>query len=106
MPLRAFEAALAAEGVPLGVSYPGALADLELFRSGNFAPTRRALGVGERLASSCCPSPSTPPPRRSGWSTASCWPSASVVLRVAEAAARIQEHAAEIMERMPIGAGA
>ena len=28
------------------------------------------------------------------------------VLRVAEAAARIQEHAAAIMEKMPIGAGA
>ena len=28
------------------------------------------------------------------------------VLRVAEAAARIQEHAAAIMEKLPIGAGA
>ena len=42
MPLRRFEEALEAEGIPLGVSYPS-LSDLELFRTANFAPTRRAL---------------------------------------------------------------
>jgi dTDP-4-amino-4,6-dideoxygalactose transaminase len=40
LPLRSFEAALAAEGVPMGVSYP-ALNDLAVFRSGNFGPRLR-----------------------------------------------------------------
>ena len=41
LPLRTFEAALAAEGIPMGVSYPS-LTDLALFRSRNFAPRLRA----------------------------------------------------------------
>jgi dTDP-4-amino-4,6-dideoxygalactose transaminase len=40
LPLRRFEAALAAEGIPMGVSYP-ALNDLSIFRSRNFAPRQR-----------------------------------------------------------------
>ena len=40
LPLRAFEAALAAEGIPMGVSYPS-LSDLAVFRSANFAPRLR-----------------------------------------------------------------
>lgn len=41
LPLRRFEAALAAEGIPMGVSYP-ALSDLTVFRNRNFGPRLRA----------------------------------------------------------------
>jgi dTDP-4-amino-4,6-dideoxygalactose transaminase len=105
MPLRRFEEALDAEGIPLGVSYPS-LSDLELFRSGNFAPTLRAsapaidyanlhLPVAEHAAAS------------------TVWMEHRIlladrdrVLRVAEAAARIQANAAAIVQQSPIGAGA
>ena len=40
LPLRNFEAALAAEGIPMGVSYPS-LTDLAVFRNRNFAPRLR-----------------------------------------------------------------
>jgi len=60
--LRAFEAALKAEGIPMGVSYPS-LSDLALFRHENFGPRLRAgaprgayadvhLPVAERAAAS------------------------------------------------------
>jgi dTDP-4-amino-4,6-dideoxygalactose transaminase len=39
--LRSFEAALGAEGIPMGVSYPS-LNELTLFRQGNFGPRLRA----------------------------------------------------------------
>jgi hypothetical protein len=105
MPLRRFEEALEAEGIPLGVSYPS-LSDLELFRTANFAPTRRSLAPGggyERLL--------LPVAEHAAASTA--WLEHRIlladrdrVLRVAEAAARIQAHAVAIMEKLPIGAGA
>ncbi len=41
MPLRLFEASLAAEGIPMGVSYPS-LSDLALFRERNFGPRLRS----------------------------------------------------------------
>ena len=40
LPLGRFEASLAAEGIPMGVSYPS-LTDLTMFRTGNFAPRLR-----------------------------------------------------------------
>lgn len=40
LPLRGFERALGAEGIPMGVSYPS-LSDLTLFRDRNFAPRLR-----------------------------------------------------------------
>ena len=105
MPLRRFEEALIADGVPLGVSYPS-LSDLAVFRTHNFAPTRRTsaptldyanlhLPVAEHAAAS------------------TVWMEHRIllsdvdrVLLVAEAAARIRAHAEEIMEKLPIGAGA
>jgi dTDP-4-amino-4,6-dideoxygalactose transaminase len=42
LPLRAFEAALAAEGVPMSVSYPS-LTDLEVFRAHRFGPRLRSI---------------------------------------------------------------
>jgi dTDP-4-amino-4,6-dideoxygalactose transaminase len=41
LPLRAFESALAAEGIPMGVSYPS-LTDLSVFRDQRFGPRLRA----------------------------------------------------------------
>jgi dTDP-4-amino-4,6-dideoxygalactose transaminase len=41
LPLRAFESALAAEGIPMSVSYPS-LTDLAVFRSHRFGPRLRA----------------------------------------------------------------
>jgi len=41
LPLRAFESALAAEGVPMAVSYPS-LTDLSVFRNHRFGPRLRA----------------------------------------------------------------
>jgi dTDP-4-amino-4,6-dideoxygalactose transaminase len=105
MPLRRFEEALHADGVPLGVSYPS-LSDLDVFRNRNFGPTRRGsaptldyanlhLPVAEHAAAS------------------TVWMEHRLlladrerVLLVAQAAARIHEHAAAIMEKLPIGAGA
>jgi dTDP-4-amino-4,6-dideoxygalactose transaminase len=104
MPLRRFEEALEAENIPLGVSYPS-LSDLELFRKAQFAPTRRGLDASgyENLL--------LPVAEHAAASTA--WLEHRIlladrdrVLRVAEAARRIQAHAAEIMEKLPIGAGA
>jgi len=40
LPLRRFEAALAAEGIPMNVSYPS-LSDLAIFRNRSFAPRMR-----------------------------------------------------------------
>jgi dTDP-4-amino-4,6-dideoxygalactose transaminase len=105
MPLRRFEEALAADGIPLGVSYP-ALSDLELFRSGNFAPTLRASAPAIDYASLHLPVAEHA-------AAATVWMEHRIlladrdrVLRVAESAARIQAHAAAIMQRRPIGAGA
>ena len=97
LPLRSFEEALGAEGVPMAVSYPS-LSDLEVFRRGNFAPTRRhtapalyrslQLPNSERIASSTI------------WiQHRTLLAERSDVLRVAEAASRIQEHAAAIAQR-------
>jgi dTDP-4-amino-4,6-dideoxygalactose transaminase len=100
MPLRTFEAALAAEGIPMGVSYP-ALNTLQVFRDGAFAPRIRrptrpidwatlSLPVAERLADS------------------TVWlehrlllASRDDVLDVARAAQRIHRHAREIVANGP-----
>lgn len=47
LPLRKLEQALAAEGVPMGVSYPS-LSELELFRRGTFGPRLRASSPAAR----------------------------------------------------------
>ena len=75
LPLRRFEEALAAEGVPMAVSYPS-LSDLELFRTRNFGPTRRSSAHRRSTTRACtcrCRSTSRHPP--CGSSTASCWAS-------------------------------
>jgi dTDP-4-amino-4,6-dideoxygalactose transaminase len=105
MPLRRFEEALYAEGVPLGASYPS-LSDLDVFRKRSFAPTRRRSAPAIDY-----PNLHLPVAEHAAASTV--WMEHRLlladrerVLRVAHAAARIHEHAAAIMEKLPIGAGA
>ena len=63
MPLRAFEAALAAEGVPLGVAYPS-LTTLALFQRDELPPRIRAPRVAVRL---------TPCPRAEHIAASTVW---------------------------------
>lgn len=95
LPLRRFEAALAAEGIPMGVSYP-ALNDLQLFRTGAFGPRLRRLAPTVDYATR-----SLPRAERAAASTV--WLQHRLllaerhdVLDVARAVARIQRHAAAI----------
>ena len=106
MPLRRFEEALYAEGVPLGVSYPVALRPRRVPQRAASRPRGEPRLRRSTTRTCTCRWPSTPRPRRSGWSTASCWPIATACCGSREAAARIHEHAAAIMEKLPIGAGA
>ena len=105
MPLRRFEEALYAEGVPLGVSYPS-LSDLDVFRNANFAPTRRASAPALDYANLHLPVAEAAAASTVWMEHRLLLADRDRVLRVAQAAARIHEHAAAIMEKMPIGAGA
>ena len=105
LPLRAFEEALAADGVPMGVSYPS-LSDLALFRAQNFAPTRRVSAPAIDYASLHVPV-------AEHLADSTVWLQHRIllaarddVLRVAEAAARIQRHAAAIAEKTAVGSPA
>ena len=99
LPLRDFERALGAEGIPMGVSYPS-LNHLALFREGNFSPRLRAsaptvdyraieLPVAEHAAGS------------------TVWlehrlllADTDEVLDVARAVRRIQQHSVAIVEHL------
>jgi dTDP-4-amino-4,6-dideoxygalactose transaminase len=105
MPLRRFEEALEADGVPLGVSYPS-LSDLQLFRSQNFSPTRRRSAPALDYANLHLPVAEHAAASTVWMEHRLLLADRERVLRVAEAAARIREHAAEIMQKLPIGAGA
>ena len=105
MPLRRFEEALYADGVPLGVSYPS-LSDLDVFRNRSFAPTRRASAPSLDYANLHLPVAEHAAASTVWMEHRLLLADRDRVLRVAEAAARIHEHAAAIMEKMPIGAGA
>ena len=96
LPLRRFEAALAAEGIPMGVSYP-ALSDLAVFRNRNFAPRLREHAPTIDY-------PSLHLPRAEHAAASTVWlqhrmllASREDVLDVARAVARIQAHAADIV---------
>ena len=105
IPLRQFEEALAAEGVPLGVSYPS-LSELELFRTAETSrPAARAPRRAIDYSSLHLPISEHP-------ATSTVWIQHRIllaerdgVLRVAEAAARIQRTRPRSWS-MPIGAGA
>jgi dTDP-4-amino-4,6-dideoxygalactose transaminase len=105
MPLRRFEEALYADGVPLGVSYPS-LSDLDVFRNRNFAPTRRASAPALDYANLHLPVAEHAAASTVWMEHRLLLADRDRVLRVAHAAARIHEHAAAIREKMPIGAGA
>jgi len=99
LPLRAFEAALAAEGIPMGVSYPS-LNELAVFERRNFAPRLRASApaidyAGVRL------------PAAEHASRSTVWLQHRLllaeredVLDVARAAERIHAHAADVVATM------
>ncbi|MCZ7537086.1 MAG: aminotransferase class I/II-fold pyridoxal phosphate-dependent enzyme [Acidimicrobiia bacterium] len=95
LPLRSFEAALAAEGIPVSVSYPS-LSDLSIFRDGNFAPRMRANAPTIDYSSVHLP-------RAEHAAASTVWLEHRMllgdredVLDVARAASRIRHHAAAI----------
>jgi len=94
--LRRMESALAAEGIPMGVSYP-ALSDLSFFRNENFAPRRRehAPNIDYRNLHL---------PRAEHAAASTVWLQHRLlladredVLDVARAVSRIREHAGELV---------
>jgi dTDP-4-amino-4,6-dideoxygalactose transaminase len=96
--LRGFERALAADGIPMGVSYP-ALNELAVFRSQNFGPRLRASAPTIDYTSLRLP-------RAEHAARSTVWLQHRLllaeredVLDVARAAARIQAHAADIADR-------
>ncbi len=98
LPLYAFEAALAAEGVPLGVCYPS-LTTLALFRHEELPPRVRAPRVAARL---------TPCPRAEHIAESTVWvehrtllASEPAVRAITTAVERIQRHAADIARALP-----
>jgi len=96
LPLRQFESALAAEGIPMGVSYP-ALSDLAVFRNRNFGPRLRAAAPDIDYSSLHLP-------RAEAAAASTVWLQHRLllagredVLDVARAVERIQKHAHAIM---------
>ena len=96
LPLKAFETALGAEGIPMGVSYPS-LNELALFRNRNFAPRLRAHAPAIDYSTQSLP-------RAEHAAASTVWLQHRLlladrddVLDVARAAARIQAHASKIV---------
>ena len=94
--LRRFEAALAAEGVPMTVSYPS-LSELELFKSGDFGP---------RLRESTRRTPIPRLPKAEHAARSTVWLQHRLllgredqVLDVARAVERLQRHASRLNDR-------
>ncbi len=97
LPLRRFETALAAEGIPMGVSYPS-LTELTLFRTRNFAPRLRNLAPDVDY-------PSLHLPRAEHAAVTTVWLQHRIllanredVLDVARAVSRIQVHSKAIVD--------
>ena len=97
LPLRQFEAALAAEGIPMGVSYPS-LTELSLFRSRSFAPRLRRMAPEVDYASLHLP-------RAEHAAASTVWlqhrillASREDVLDVARAVTRIHSHSRAIVD--------
>ncbi len=96
LPLRKFEAALAAEGIPMGVSYPS-LSDLAVFRAANFGPRLRSKAPTIDYASLHLP-------RAEAAAASTVWLQHRLllaeredVLDVARAVARIQSRAGDLV---------
>ena len=97
--LALFEAALGAEGVPMGVSYPS-LSDLSVFRTRNFAPRLRHLHTPQDLEHLHLPVAEAAA-RSTAWlAHRMLLGTADQVLAVAEAIRRIQRHAAAIHDTL------
>src|ERR1022692_2523981 len=98
MELRKFEAALAAEGVPMTVSYPS-LSELELFRSGGFG--RRLRASAPRIDYAQVRLPKAEHAARSTvWlQHRTLLGGADQVIAVARAVERLQRHASKINDR-------
>ena len=101
LPLRGFEDALAAEGIPMGVSYPS-LSDLDVFRTRNFGPRLRAGAPTPDYATLHLP-------RAEHAAQTTVWLQHRLllaprdeVLDVARAAARIQQYAGELQRTVAI----
>jgi dTDP-4-amino-4,6-dideoxygalactose transaminase len=95
--LRGFEAALGAEGIPMGVSYPS-LNDVEMFREGNSGPRLRTSGPAIDFHQAHLP-------RSEHAARSTVWLQHRLlladrddVLDVARAAAKIQRHARRIAQ--------
>ena len=102
LPLRVFERALGAEGIPMSVSYPS-LSDLDLFRNRNFAPRLRDHAPAIDYSTLHLP-------RAEHAAASTVWlqhrlllANREDVLDVARAAARIQASAGEIVTRCAAG---
>jgi dTDP-4-amino-4,6-dideoxygalactose transaminase len=93
--LRGFEAALAAEGIPMAVSYPS-LTDLALFRHERFEPRLRASAPALDYAGLHLPHAEHAADSTVWLQHRLLLADREDVLDVARAAARIQTHAAEI----------
>lgn len=96
MPLRRFEMALAAEGIPMGVSYP-ALSDLALFRQANFGPRLRASAPDIDYASLHLPLAEAAAASTVWLQHRLLLADREDVLDVARAVQRIQAHASQIV---------
>jgi dTDP-4-amino-4,6-dideoxygalactose transaminase len=99
LPLQGFERALAAEGIPMGVSYPS-LSDLALFREGNFGPRLRASAPNVDYASLHLPVAEHAAVSTVWLQHRLLLADREDVLDVARAAARIQAHAADVAAAM------
>lgn len=101
LPLRRFEEALAAEGIPMGVSYPS-LSDLDVFRTRNFGPRLRAGAPSPDYSSLHLPA-AEHAARTTVWlQHRLLLAPRDDVLDVARAAARIRQHAGTIQRTVAI----
>lgn len=96
LPLRRFEEALGAEGVPMGVSYPS-LGELAVFRDLRFGPRLRASAPTYTAASLHLPNAERAAATTVWLQHRLLLADREDVLDVARAAARIQAHAAAIV---------
>lgn len=97
LPLRDFERALGAEGIPMGVSYPS-LNHLALFREGNFGPRLRASAPTQDYRSLRLPVAEHAADSTVWLEHRLLLAEVDDVLDVARAVERIQRHAATIVE--------
>jgi dTDP-4-amino-4,6-dideoxygalactose transaminase len=97
MPLRRFEAALAAEGIPMSVAYPS-LTDLAVFRHEHFAPRLRASSPTFDYASLQLPVAEHAAASTVWLQHRMLLADRADVMDVATAVRRVQAHASEIVK--------